>query len=211
MIERRFLLLLPLLACGNLLYSQYTDIAGWADAGVSFRVAKHLDGGIEQGFRYDFSIDQLYESNTDLSLDYKLNKHFKLTGDYRFSGRPETYLNRFSAAITYKKGFHKYDIALRSRVQYYDKPEAPDKEVWRNKFTGTYELKKHVALYVNCELYYTLNYKENTFSRVRYGGGIDWDVTKHQGLDFFYLYQQPLHADNPLNYHIFGISYQFDL
>jgi hypothetical protein len=80
--------------------------------------------------------------------------------------------------------FNGYDNRI---IRYYD----------RNKLTIKYEASKRVSLYVAEEIYIPLNDPEiKVPSRSRSFVGTLINITKHQQLDLFFMYQKQLRVTN---------------
>lgn len=63
------------------------------------------------------------------------------------------------------------------------------KNVLRSRLQATYNIPKcSLTPYASCELTHLLNDK-GAIDKTRWTLGVEWKLSKHHGLDFYYLYQ----------------------
>ena len=105
------------------LSAQHVDGGGWVNAGISFEIINDLSCDIAEEIRYNFSTGDLYQMNSNISVDYKINKRFKLGSEYRYSIRKSQNTNRIAASFGYKEEMNDLTLSLRSKFQYSFTPD----------------------------------------------------------------------------------------
>ncbi|MFI5170792.1 MAG: DUF2490 domain-containing protein [Chitinophagales bacterium] len=191
------------------LSAQTTDGAGWLNAGISFNIIEDLTCDISEEARYNFSVAELYQLNSDVALDYKITKKIKVGADYRFSIRPEKNINRVGASINLREGFNDLDIGFRSKVQYSFTPDAQEGSAWRNKVSVKYKINKDFTPFISGELFYSFETGLHQFDDYRLEGGIGYSPTKHHDIKAAYLYDKEFQVNDPETLHIFALGYVY--
>lgn len=186
-------------------------MGGWGSVGVGFDITKNLSASLGEEMRYNFSIAQLYQSNSDVALSYKLNKHFKVAADYRFSIRPDKYVQRIGASVTYRKGFGDLDASIKTRMQYSFTPDLQEGTAWRNKLAFKYDVNKHLSPFLSGELFYSIANDIDQFDDYRLEAGCAYDLNKHNEFTLSWLYDHEFNVNNPGSMHVitFGYYYSF--
>lgn len=214
MMIKRFVSILSFLCIAVVVRAQHTDAGLWISAGADFNLPKGFSAEVQETAKYDATVDLLYQLNTDISLDYKINKHFKATANYRFSSRlnegisaPNEGVQRVSFAITGRKGFGDLDLSLRSRYQYDFHQSGINTSAWRNKLTAKYKINKKISPFAGGEIFYSFSNVINQFDDMRLEAGFDYTLNKKNTLSFYYLFDYPFHINDPLTMHIAGIDY----
>ncbi len=202
---------LVLLCSLRISYGQNTDLGGWANAGFGFDIIGDLSGEISEEVRYNFSIAELYQTNTDIALGYKFNKHLKVSADYRYSIRPTKRVNRTGIAVSYKQGVQDFDFTFKTRFLYAFTPDAQEGSAWRNKLTAAYKINKQFSPFVSGELFYSLSNQIDQLDNYRLEAGLNYDLNKHNEFSFGYLYDHEFNVNNPTTMHIFTIGYFYSL
>lgn len=191
------------------LNAQHTDAALWTGAGVSFDIGKDFKCEIAEELRYNISVADLYQKNTNIGLDYKFNKHFKAGLDYRFSLRDNNYKNRVAVSGSYKKGFGDLDMSLRSKMQYSFTPDRSEGTAWRNKLSAKYKINKHFSPFLSGEIFYSFSNKINQFDNYRFETGLNYGLNKHNDFYFSYLYDKEFNLNNPQTLNVLSINYVY--
>ena len=136
--------------------------------------------------------------------------------------------HRFYFQLTGKVSLNRFTFSLRERWQYTYRPsqsvskfdgddgspkddeyvKGKGKNVLRSRLQATYNIPKcSLTPYASCELTHLLNDK-GAIDKTRWTLGVEWKLSKHHGLDFYYLYQN--HADeDEANGHVIGAGYTF--
>jgi len=220
----RFLLTLlsGLLFCGTL-KAQVKDAGLWTALSIETKLSKKISVGLSQEFRFNENISELGTAFTEAGLSYKLNKHFQIAANYRFTQKRRTddnynLKNRIYFDVKYGKKVKPIQITFRSRFQdefsttvYSSKASIADFYL-RNKLNLEWDLDKPFAPYISIELFSPLNFPhEFLFDNIRSSAGIEYSLTKKQKFDIYYMVQKELNVSLPEIDFIMGIGYSFKL
>ncbi|MEI2674981.1 MAG: hypothetical protein V9F05_13150 [Chitinophagaceae bacterium] len=72
--------ILSFLCCvcfSSMLFAQHTDGGVWMSVGVSHEPVADFTIDVNEEIRYNVSVAELYQINTNIGVDYKLSKKFK--------------------------------------------------------------------------------------------------------------------------------------
>lgn len=220
---RVFLALLTWLLLRGTIQAQVKDAGLWASFSLEAKLAKKVSGNIAQEFRFNENISELGTAFTDVGLSFKLNKHFQVAANYRFTQKHRTddsysLKHRVYVDVKYEKKAKPIQIVFRSRFQdeYSDLGRASDASIpnyyLRNKLTLEWDLDKHYTPFLSVELFSPLNYpREYLFDNIRSSAGIEYTITKKQKIDLYYLIQRELNVSRPEIDFILGVGYSFKL
>jgi ribosomal protein S13 len=205
------------------LKAQVNDAGLWTSVKVETKIVKKLNASIVQEFRFYENITELGAYYTEAGLDYKINKHFQVEVNYRFTHKRkvENYYSirhRLGIDLKYSKKIKPFELKYRARFQnqYEDIGRSEDGGVaefyFRNKLNLQLDLKKAYTPYVSVELYSPLNYpRYYAFNNIRYMAGIEYAITKHHKLDLYYMIHKEVNVSQPITYYVFGIGYIYKL
>ena len=220
---RVFLALLTWLLLRETIQAQVKDAGLWASFSLEAKLAKKVSGNIAQEFRFNENISELGTAFTDVGLSFKLNKHFQVAANYRFTQKHRTddsysLKHRVYVDVKYEKKAKPIQIVFRSRFQdeYSDLGRASDASIpnyyLRNKLTLEWDLDKPYTPFLSVELFSPLNYpREYLFDNIRSSAGIEYTITKKQKIDLYYLIQRELNVSRPEIDFILGVGYSFKL
>lgn len=194
----------------NFAFAQYRDAGAWISAGISADLHKSLSLDISEEMRYNISVANLYQINSEIGLAYKFTKKIKVGFDYRYSVRELADINRIGFSLTLREGVKDFDFSIRSKIQYSFIPDRQEGSAWRNKGTVKYELKKNLIPYFSAELFYGFSNEINQFDNYRLEAGLNWKIVKHHELNPFFLYDQEFNVNNPETMNIIGLSYVYN-
>ena len=180
------------------------NTGGWFGIEMKYDLPKgfsaELEGEMRTDFTYGFVVDQFFPQ---AGLSYKINKHFDVSGAYRFIQKRENngyYYNRNKYMFNLMTDFTVERFILKNRIRYQtqvkqyidDELDAvPDKYI-RDKFEIAYNIKNTpVEPYVSIEVFYPLNQFEiNTINELRICGGVDVPVAKKQSVNISLMYNK---------------------
>ncbi len=214
--------LLSILLCTPI-FGQYKDAGLWTSVNFEARVVKKLSFNLAEEVRFNENITEAGVIFTDVGLSYKINKHFQIAGNYRFTQRRKTddyysFRHRFYVDFKYEKKIKPFQFQIRSRVQdeYADIGRALDGGVpeyyWRNKLTLKWDLDKPFMPYFSLELFSLLNYPRSyAFGGMRASAGVEYSLSKHHKLDAYYMIQKELNTSNPETDFVIGVGYAYKL
>ena len=205
------------------LKAQVNDAGLWTSVKVETELVKNLNASILQEFRFNENITELGAFYTEAGLDYKINKHFQVEVNYRFSQKRqvENYYSlrhRFSIDLKYSKKLKPFELKYRIRFQdqYADIGRSKDGGVpeyyLRNKLSLQWDLKKAYTPYVSVELFSPLNYPRfYAFDNIRSTAGVEYAFTKRHKLDLYYMIHKEVNMSQPYTYFVVGIGYIYKL
>ena len=97
----------------NTVSSQIEKDAGlWATFTLQKKITKKISIAVDQETRLRENFQRINLFYTNIGVDYKLNKHIKISPSYRFIQKVKidmrvSYRHRLSSDLTYKKKFNK--------------------------------------------------------------------------------------------------------
>jgi hypothetical protein len=203
-----------------------SDAGMWNTFTIEKEFSKKITVGIDQELRLRDNYSRLNLFYTNLSIDYKIKKGFKISIGYRLVNKylKEGYLsyrNRLMLDATYKYKYNNFILNYRSRVQaevrdYYSSELGKFPEwYWRNKFDLKYDFNNFTP-YVGTEFRYQIHDPRNPvsdkgFHRSRVYAGIDYEINKSNTFGIYYLNQQEFNIEDPNIIHIIGLKYAITL
>lgn len=203
--------------------AQVNDAGLWVSVNAEAKVIKKLNATISQEFRFNENITELGAAFTDFGIQYKLSKQWRISANYRFIQRRKvedfySLRHRFYFDVKYDNKISSFGYSWRMRVQdqLADIHRAADGGVpeyfLRNKFNVDLDTKKAYSPYLSIELFSSLNYpRRDLFSGVRYVAGIEYLLSKHHKVDFYYMIQKELNVKNPQTDFVLGLGYYYKL
>lgn len=213
----------------NVLNAQeVTDSGSWFSVGVDYTFKKKLNLGVEYHKRYRENSDVMDANFTEINIDYKVFKKFKLGGAVRFidendnQGKKQGIRNHFRFQFDAK---YKYDIkrfTLEHRFRYQNKNEFGaladegdiPREVLRLKTTVEYNFKKwRLDPEFAAEIFNRGN-DDGTreFSKYRLTFGTTYKWKKFGKFGINYRYERGLIDGRlPINLNIFELKYRYSI
>lgn len=168
------------------------------------------------------NVTQYNQGSVDVGLQYKVNKLFRVSGDYMFrqsrrldgsySTRHRFYLNLF---LRKKSGAFTFIYRNRTQFQLKDIYSSAEGSVPvfynRNKLQAKYELNKRIEFYVSEEVYSPFyRFNEIGIDRSRSAVGMIYNLSKKSSVEGTFYYQQELYATRQLRRNfIYSLTYNF--
>lgn len=184
------------------------DFGGWTTFSFATDLTRNWEIEIDQEFRFGQNLTQLDRAFTDLGLQYKVSKHLRIGGHYRYILDRRTsgiygHRHRLSGDITLRLKSGRYTFANRLRGQWEKRTinYSEDRELgWetnlRNTFKISYRVNRKYQPYLNCDLRYALyepSYPRfQGFDRIRAGLGLDIDLNRNFLFGTYFLVSEPL-------------------
>lgn len=202
---------------------QNKDAQVWTSVSLEAKIVKKLTANVAQEVRFNENVTEVGTIYTDLGLDYKINKHFQVSLNYRFVEKRRTddyysFRQRIYIDLKYDEKLKPFQIQFRSRIQdeYADIGRAADGGIpefyLRNKLTVKLDKWKKLTPFVSVELFSPLeNDYKGLFDNIRSSTGIDYDLSKHHKVELFYMIQQELNVSRPETDFVLGLGYGFKL
>ncbi|MFH0864855.1 MAG: DUF2490 domain-containing protein [Bacteroidota bacterium] len=212
-----FFLLLVLFPASS--SSQVNDASLWLSLNAEKKITQALSATLSQEFRMNENIGELGTFFTDAGIAYKINTILKVSANYRFTNKrrlDDSYSkrHRYYIDIAIRKKFKPFAPSFRTRFQsqYTDVNCSPDGKIpdyySRNKLTLKFDFDKKYAPYLYTELYSPFfSGKGFYIDNARYCAGIEYQLNRMHGFDFFYMIQQEYNVNNPETDYVIGIGY----
>lgn len=211
-----------LLLLGATVYGQYQDTQLWASLSIRYDLSKKWRISLEEEARFFDNISRLDKLNTELIINYQINKLLDGGVLYRFISNQNTSGNfdfnqRFGAFLEVQKKYANWTCSFKTAFQK-TYPEFLHSSEWyipenyvRAFAEVSRELKnKKTEPYTNIEFWYRIQTGDQAFiDQYRFTIGIKHKLNKINRLDFFYRIQQELQVKDPLTAHIIGVGYRF--
>ena len=210
MIKNSLLIAFFIITC-TISFAQHRDAGTWIGAGISYDLSKDISLDINEEMRYNISVADLYQLNSNISFSYKFTKKIKVGIDYRYSVRESVDVNRVGCSLTLREGVKDFDFSIRSKIQYSFIPDRQEGSAWRNKGTIKYEVTKKLTPYFSAELFYAFSNDIDQFDNYRLETGMRWELNKHHELNPFFLYDQEFQVNAPEILNVFGLSYVYKI
>jgi hypothetical protein len=226
--KKRFLLvnIMFFLLVHGVVYAQekikVQDIGAWIGAGVDYRFAGQYTLNFTQDIRLFNSFTTVNKTNTELGLQYKINKNFAIGGAVRYiidqkSDKIYTQDLRYNFDLQFKiKPIKKFQLSYRIRIQQKHENIAPTTFArqqqsianWRNRIKFSYRHRKHKT-YITTELFRQfMIYRRPYFNKIRLVVGNKM-TTKLGDIDIGLAYERELSTRFPLNFFFLKLSYTF--
>jgi hypothetical protein len=201
-------------------FGQYNDAGLWVNANVEKKLVKGLSITFNPTLRFNENVTELGQWFLDQGLSYKVNKHFRVAVNYRYSQKKKldnTYANRhrFYADLNYKVKLNKITVSYRVRCQdQYTEPYRSEKGqvpamAIRNKLQVKYSTDGKYQPFLSAELWYGITNKIRQFNNLRIVGGTDYELDKYSSVTLSYIYQKAFAVKNPETDFIFSLGYNY--
>lgn len=221
--------LLPALLLVTMFSRAQTPGTGlWTGASADIRLAKTWTLNVNTQVRFSDNIQVTRAYLGELGLSYKLNKHWAVSGYYRYTGRLKKNkeeggyyyrpYHRFYGELNYDQKIGqglKLAYRLRYQNQFKDDNSAvvADKSYLRNKLELSYSNPSRLTPFVSADLFYRIDNTDNTggFDQIRYKAGTNVKFTKAHSLDLFVFTDAALRNSGEDSGLILGATYKLKL
>lgn len=197
------------------------DVGLWTGVETSYKLNKSYKLSFGQDIRLDRSLASLSKLDTDLGLDYRINKNFDLNFGVRYAYAREkdrSFAQDFRYNIDFKVRLKKikkitFDYRFRYQTTYenlfgYDLDDT--KLNFRNRLKVSYDLGEH-ELYFSSELFREyIVFKKPYFNKFRLNLGDKVNLFKGK-LNYALSLEQELNDENPLTFVFLQLYYSFKL
>lgn len=199
------------------------DFEIWNNFSVSNEISKKWDIGLSEELRFIENAGKLDILITELTLDYKINKRFKIGVEYRFYRNTKNdgsyeFQKRSRAKLSYNKKIDRFRLTY--RLSFQNKNE----NVWLNETTTdvpTYNLRNKISVdynvkkiklkpYLSTELFRL--YKQDItpeFNKYRITAGANFSIFKNTRFELFYRLDRELNTGYPKSTNIIGTSLKY--
>ena len=213
-----------LLILSATVYGQNQDVCLWTSLSIRYDPGKKWKLSLEEEARFFENMSRPDKLNSELTIDYKINKLLNAGVLYRLitnlnPRKSFDFNHRISAYLGVQKKYAGFSCSLQttfqktySEFQHSDGWYIPENYV-RILSEVSRELKnKKTELYANIEFWHRIQTGDQDFiDQYRFTAGIKHKLNKRHRLDLFYKIQQELQVKNPLTSHIFGVGYRYNI
>ena len=207
----------------SIIKAQDKDAGLWTTIGIEVKVVKKVTASFSQEFRFNENISELGTIFSEAGLEYKVNKHFRVSANYRFTlkKRLDDYYGsryRFFVDVKYDKKIKPIEITWRGRLQ--KETANPTRSEFggipeyylRNKIGAKWDLDKPYAPYLSLEVFSRLSYPRfYAFDNIRTSVGMEYAFSKHHKVDLYYMIQKEFYVSHPETDFIIGLGYLYKI
>lgn len=210
--------------------SQNDDYGLWTTLGATKEIGK-WDLSAEAELRTQNYLKELDKWSLQAEADYSVLKQLKIGASYQFICFNDIKYNdlqprnRFILFIQGKQKFGDFTFTLRERLQITSKDESDrikksgkinyyavnPEWTWRNRLKILYNFPYFpINPSLSFESFYQLNNPVgNTFDNLRYTLSLNYNPTKHHGIELYGLINKEINTIDPVTKYVFGIGYIF--
>lgn len=201
--------------------AQVNDAGLWLSGNVEKQFSQSFSMSLSEELRLMENVSEASTVFTDLGLEYKLNKHFRIAGHYRFINDrrlDNSYRqnNRFYLDLSYRRKFKPVSITLRERIQSeyagFNTGEEVNPELYlRTKATIKLDLDRKITPYYYLELYHPLRpASDRMVDKIRNCAGLEYKFNARHSIDLNYMLQSRYNKERENDY-IVGAEYYLTL
>jgi len=223
----KVLLLLPLLA-GLSARAQTNELGLWTGLSADYRLSKRFALQLNSQVRFSDNLQVTRAYLGEAGLSYKLTKHWKVAGYYRYTGRlkknKETDLyyyrpyHRFYGEASYETklgGGLELDYRLRYQHQFRDDAEGvvATGSYLRNKVGLSYNNPTRLTPFASVDLFYRVATPEQAggFDQLRYRAGTRIRLADAHSLDLFLQKDAGLNGSDEGSGLVLGATYKLKM
>lgn len=203
--------------------AQEQDFGCWGGITLNKKITSKLSADFTEQIRTSENSSRINKILSQIGVNYKFSKYFKLNLAYRFSQNQNlnfTYntANRFQSDLNfyYKYTHFKFSYRLRFQNQYEniytsETGKIPT-NIFRQKGLIQFDYGKRFVPGISAEFFY--NVKEfipQYLTRERYRMLLGYDINDKNKIELFYQFQNQWASKTPVNSYVVGIFYRYEL
>jgi hypothetical protein len=208
----------------HVMRAQQHDFVGVSGLTVSKKLNQSWDVSLGAQASFNQNMHELWFAFSDASIGYKIDRNFSTEFHMRqigFRNLENSYELRqlFYHTIQWSKGFGKWSIGIRNRLQqlvygehFNDAYRGP---VWynRNHFSARYRLNYYWALNATADVMVPLNHiRRRGVDQFRYSVGVSYTYSERLRFSTYYQVQQQLQRSGGNNtYYVLGLLTSINL
>lgn len=201
--------------------AQYNDAGLWTSINLEKKLNKQFSVSVSEEIRMNENVTEIGTFFTDLGVNYKINKIFKIGGYYRFINKrnlDDSYnkRNRFYFDLSCKTKMYLFSLTFRTRFQsqFKETNKSADAGIaenyWRNKLSLKYDLNKKIGFIGSYEIFTPLRSYDKVFKdNQRFNLGLEYTFNKMHSFNLSYMIQNESNVNNPESDYITCIGYNF--
>lgn len=196
--------------------SDPNDFEGWAGIDFKINLPKKFDVDFSYQLRTDSDISRYKGSYFTPEIGYKLSKKIKSFGNFRYATTINGNSSRIGGGFEYSDEIQKMKISFKPHIQYTiryaEDGDVSNTSKWilRTKLGVKYPLSKNVDIYTSTEPFFTFDKTAYFIDNVRNTVGVKFEYAKNKKIDLFYIYRPDFEKSYNRNFHIIGVSLDFD-
>lgn len=202
--KRCFWLVFALLILSGWASAQTPELGVWTGLDVEKNISRSFSVRLNTQVRFADNISVARTYLLEPGLTYRLNKHWKVSGYYRYirrlrwdaESRDYRYrpYSRFYANLSYDRrlGDFKLDYRFRYQNQFKDAADGSmttDKSYLRNRLKLSYKNDSRFTPFASADLFYRIGER---FDQIRYKAGTDLKINKYHSINLFMFTDQAL-------------------
>lgn len=178
------------------------DAKLWINTAFSTKITKKIEGALMLQNRLNNNFSQ-YSGYSSFTLNYKLNKYFKLTGGYVLGARHElngnySAIQQAFAGLIIRRQFQNTQLSFRSIVQSQQRGfssldyGSTLRLFSRNKLSLRFSLSRRLDAIAATEIYFTLldEGKFEPIGRTRLQAGFNYKLSRTLDFEPYFLFQR---------------------
>lgn len=197
--------------------AQTRDNWFWPSVQVEKKFFKDLTVSVNLEARINENYSNLRGYFGELELNWKFNKYFSSSINYRLGGRQidvSDYAKgqRITLYGYGKLKFGKFSITDRAGIlrQYLESRENP-RDYFRNKLTLKFEATKKLSPLTYVEVFYRMDTDPGRIEEWRFAGGLDYDITKRHSLKGLFMVAKQVNVKNPDYRNVWALTYTYKI
>lgn len=221
MIKKGLLFILTnLLVIGAFAQSKSTqDFQTWYDAELKLNLKKGWELSGQYRIRFDDNSSHYKGSYFFLQGEKKLNKYFKVLGNYRLALVNGNNYHRFLIGVNAQVKANDFTFFTRPMAQtqtgYFvgdDENRGGSKSYLRLRTGVKYHISKRWDTYLYAEPF--LPFKEGKLTEIAFwqnNAGISYEYKKNKSVTLYYSWQPEVNKKHPDTIHVLGLSFDFEV
>ena len=220
--KEKYLLLVFIIACGNISYSQSfvnhgtsksdpKDIQGWYGASFNANLPKKWSAYLNYQARFIDNLGYFNGSYITIGGAKKINNHLEFMGDYRLTMVRAGLYHRVTIGTELSKKINDFNFSLRfqlqNQLQEFDDTSKPNDKsgYWRTRLQGKYAFNKKWEVYASFEPIMKIG-GDYFVNNIRNTIGFKYKLRKDLKLDFYYIYRPDYDKSYNRLYHVLGFN-----
>lgn len=209
-------------------YAQNNDALLWTSIEVEKKFKSDITLKTEVGYRLYNNYQNIDKYYAELGISYKLNKYFRLLGQYRFVQKEKTFDHYFASrhrvSVGTKSGFKykkfRFNWTCKYQLKVFDDIEhnygnTKLSSYNRNKFQVKYKTSSiKLFPYISYEFYiplHAMSEYQYAIDTQRFLVGMEYKINKKNSFKLFYMLENEQQDFGYFHNNIVGLSYAYSL
>jgi hypothetical protein len=204
---------------GPAILAQINDAGLWLSVNIEKKINPAFSICFTEEMRMYENITEVGQVYSDLGLEYRFAKKFKVSGHYRFIQQKrldDTYENRhrYYFDLSYKEKIQPVNLVIRLRYLsqnndlFTSEQGTTPKDHVATKATLKYNPGLKIEPYVSAEAFFRLNYRsQSPFDQMRVTSGIEYVFNRMHSIDVHYSITKEYNVKHPETDYVIGVGY----